>query len=59
MKEIIYIEDSKQFLIDGKTVNESSLSVEEANNLKRLAESQQLLVGTVSSDINNDERFLV
>jgi hypothetical protein len=59
MKEIIYIEDTKQFLIDGKTVNESSLSVEEANNLKRLAESQQLLVGTVTSNINSDERFLV
>jgi hypothetical protein len=59
MKEIIYIENTKQFLIDGETVNESSLSEVEVLNLKKLAENQKLLIGSNEFKINNDERFLV
>ena len=57
-KEIIYIAETKQFIVDGTTISEESLSETEARELKMVAEAQKLLVGS-SKDICSDERLLV
>ena len=57
-KQIIYVEATKQFIIDGQTINESDLSIEEVKKYKTIAESQKLLVGD-SKTIDGDERLLV
>ena len=56
--EIIYIAETKQFIINGATISEESLSKEEAKEFKMKAQSQKLLVGTVE-EICSDERLLV
>lgn len=45
MSKVIYIQETKQFIVDGRTIEESSLGIAEAANLKKLADSQELITG--------------
>ena len=43
-KEVIYIPETKEFIINGKTIKEKDLTIVEANDLKRQAEQMSLLI---------------
>jgi len=53
---IIYIPETEEFLIDGRTVKEDEFTIVEANILKEKAEVKNLLVGSVT---DKDAHLLV
>lgn len=50
-ENIIYIAEKKEFIVNGKTIKESDITPQEAENLKSKANNQTFLVDT--ADKNN------
>jgi len=60
MKKIIYIAETKEFLVDGQVVKTETLSECELQKLMQQAEKQSMLLGTNTTASNPvDEQLLV
>jgi phosphopantetheinyl transferase (holo-ACP synthase) len=57
MKDIVYIPEVKEFIVDGKTIKESELTSEEIKNFKNQAKIQPILFG--SEESNQSEQIIV
>ena len=54
MKDVVYVAETREFVIQGKLVKESELPIEEATTLKRIAKHVQVLNGDEKSEPSKD-----
>ena len=53
MKEVIYIKESAEFIVNGKTIKEQDLTESEKNELKKLADEQRIITGDIKDNTEN------
>jgi hypothetical protein len=60
MKKIIYIAETKEFLVDGQVVKTDTLSECELQKLMQQAEQQSMILGTTTTASHSaDDQLLV
>ena len=56
-EEVVYIKETKEFIVNGRSIKEDQLTETEAANLRAKASNQSFLVGTTLKE-NNDNLLI-